>query len=516
IMESSLSTEILTLDRVAKELIGKGKQDMEWSEIESAWREKENLEKIAEYCLKDSELALELGEKLLPQIFEICKIVGQTPFDISRMSYSQLVEWLLIRKAFQRGEVVPRRPKHEEIQKRRMSPPYTGGYVLEPKEGIYSNIALFDFRSLYPSIIITHNISPETLDCTICEECKRGESRKNTDPDGKHYYCTIRTGFIPQTIRELVEERMEIKKRMKKLDKTSEEYKKLKIRQHVLKIMANSSYGYYGYPGSRWYSRVCAQSAASWGRFYIKKVIEMAKAKGYTVIYGDTDSLFVKMKSKKEALEFLKETNASLPGLIELDFQGIYKSGIFVSAKTGGGAKKRYALMDFEGNITIRGFERVRRDWSKIAKITQERVLEVVLKDESPEKAVKMVKDVIDKLKRHEVRKEDLVIYSQITKRIGEYEQIGPHVIAAQKAIKAGRKIEVGSVISYIITKGPGSISSRAEPVDTAKDYDEEYYIKHQVIPAALRILSGLGYTEKDLYGEQEKGQTSLKGFLQK
>jgi DNA polymerase elongation subunit (family B) len=515
IMDVSLSTEVLTLDRVAREITGKGKEKLSWSEIEKAWRSGKNIDKVAEYCLTDSRLALSISGSILPQIFELCRIVGQTPFDISRMSYSQLVEWLLIRRAFTSGEVIPKTPIYDEVQKRRMYPPYTGGFVLEPEEGIHSNIALFDFRSLYPSIIITHNISPETLDCMSCEKCRGGHIR-NQEPGGEHYYCTSREGFVPGMVKSLVNERNRVRDGMRNLRKESEKYKRLETRQHVLKIMANASYGYYGYPGSRWYSRVCAQSAASWGRFYIKKVIEKARKSKYNPIYGDTDSLFIKMKNKNEAGGFLEKVNRSLPGMIEMDFQGLYKSGIFVSTKTGTGAKKRYALLDYSGNMLIRGFEKVRRDWSEIAKDTQERVLSAVLKDRSQEKALKVVKRAISRLINRKVIKEDLVIYSQITRPLDKYEQIGPHVAAARKALQSGRKIGVGSVISYIITEGEGSISSRAEPSETEEAYDPEYYIKNQVIPAALRILSVFGLTEEDFLEEEETEQSSLIGFLGK
>jgi DNA polymerase elongation subunit (family B) len=515
IMDVSLSTEVLSLDRVAREITGKGKEKISWSEIEKSWRSGKNIERVAEYCLTDSRLALSISGSILPQIFELCRIVGQTPFDISRMSYSQLVEWLLIRRAFASGEIIPKTPVYDEIQKRRMYPPYTGGFVLEPEEGIHSNIALFDFHSLYPSIIVTHNISPETLDCMSCEKC-RGGHIKNQEPDGEHYYCTSTEGFIPGMVKSLVDERNKVRESMKNLRKEGERYRRLETRQHVLKIMANASYGYYGYPGSRWYSRVCAQSAASWGRFYIKKVIERARKSKYNPIYGDTDSLFIKMKNKVEATTFLDKVNKSLPGIIELDFQGLYRSGIFVSAKTGAGAKKRYALLDYSGNMLIRGFEKVRRDWSEIAKDTQERVLSAVLKDRSQEKALRIVKKAISRLISRKVMKEDLTIYSQITRPLDKYEQVGPHVAAARKAVQAGRKVGVGSVISYIITEGEGSISSRAEPSETAGEYDPEYYIKNQVIPAALRILSVFGLTEEDLLKEEDTEQSSLAGFLGK
>ena len=172
----------------------------------------------------------------------------------------------------------------------------------------------------------------------------------------------------------------------------------------------------------------------------------------------------------------------------------------------GGGERPPYA----------EAFEKVRRDWSRIAKDTQEGVLRAILKDRSPEKALKIVKKNIERLKKGEVGLDELVIYSQITKPLSQYEQVGPHVVAARKAQERGRIIRPGMSISLIITRGEGSISSRAEPYEDANDYDPEYYINNQVIPAALRVLSGLGYNEEDLLGHDGGSQASLSGFFAK
>jgi DNA polymerase I/DNA polymerase-2 len=508
ILSASLSTEVLTLDRVAKELIGAGKKTLKWKDIEHAWKIKD-LGIVTKYCLHDSELTLNLSKYLLPQIFELCKITSQTLFDASRMTYSQLVEWLLIKNAFKWGEIIPNRPKYDEVMRRRKATPYTGGYVHLPKKGIHDSIALFDFQSLYPTIIITYNISPETLECDCCR--KKGAHRV---PDEPHYYCSKHKGFIPNVIEGLLKSRIDIKKRMKGLKHKSILYKSLNNRQYALKVLANASYGYYSYAGSRWYSRVCAESITSWGRYYIKKVIGMAERSGYDVIYGDTDSLFIKVKSKKQANEFLENVNHSLPSIIELEFKNMYKSGIFVLGKTGIAAKKRYALIDYKGNIVIRGFEKVRRDWANIARETQEMVLEAVLKDHSPEKAINIVKERIKNLQKEKVKIDDLIIYSQITRPLSEYEQVGPHVSAARKAVERGKIIKEGYTIGYVITKGSGSISLRAEPAEDAKNYDPDYYIHHQVIPAAIRVLGCLGYTEEDII--KTKKQYDLRGFLKK
>ncbi|TRZ54188.1 hypothetical protein D4Q76_02930 [archaeon] len=191
--------------------------------------------------------------------------------------------------------------------------------------------------------------------------------------------------------------------------------------------------------------------------------------------------------------------------MIELDLQGIYKRGIFIPRGAAPGtAKKRYALIDGKGVLTIRGLEKVRKDWSAIAKDTQEKVLNFVLKDEDVGGAVKYVKSVILKIKQKKIPLRDFVIYEQLTKPLHEYKQIGPHVAVARKIMERGRPIGAGMVVIYAITKGKGSISERAEPIEDVKieQVDEEYYISNQVVPAALRILQVLRVTEKQLVGD--------------
>jgi DNA polymerase I/DNA polymerase-2 len=223
--------------------------------------------------------------------------------------------------------------------------------------------------------------------------------------------------------------------------------------------------------------------------------------------------MFVKTERDiKESVEmFLKKVNEILPGMLELDLQGFYKRGIFIPRGVGPGtAKKRYALIDDKKTLTIRGLETVRRDWCNLAKKVQRRVLELILSKKDVNGAVEYVQDVIRKLKQKKIPLKDLTIYEQLTKPLSEYKAIGPHVVAARKIKERGRPIGEGMIIMFVITKGKGSISQRAEPIEDAniKDIDEDYYIHHQIVPAALRILTVLGVNEEQLIGR------SLKSFL--
>ena len=221
------------------------------------------------------------------------------------------------------------------------------------------------------------------------------------------------------------------------------------------------------------------------------------------------------VKNKKnienEVKQFLKKINKKLPGIMELELQGIYTRGIFIPRGIGPGtAKKRYALIDEKGNLLIRGLETVRRDWCQLAKQTQRDVLTYVLGKRDVKGAVKYVQDVIQRLRQRKVELKHLTIYEQLTKPLEEYKAIGPHVVAAQKIKQRGRPIGSGMVIMFAITKGPGSISERAEPIEDIelKDIDTDYYTTHQIVPAALRVLQVLGVTKEELVG------LTLKRFL--
>jgi len=265
----------------------------------------------------------------------------------------------------------------------------------------------------------------------------------------------------------------------------------------------NSFYGYLAYARSRWYSRECGESVTAYGRKHIMETMERAEKAGFRVLYGDTDSVMLLYKNREDVLKFVKDVNASLPEKMELELEGFYPRGVFVSKKGGAGergAKKKYALLGEDNRIKIRGFELVRRDWSQIAKKTQLAVLEAILRDGSKEKAVKIVRDTLERVVRGDVKMEELTIVTQLKKDPrGGYEVKSPELSAANKAIERGMPMDTGSVVSYVITKKGKTISEKAELAEFAKDYDPDYYINNQILPAVMKILKELGYDEYSL-----------------
>jgi DNA polymerase I/DNA polymerase-2 len=497
ILAPMLQTEVLSLDAVSSEILGDEKIEMEYSDILSAWKEGRNLENLARYSLKDAELTYRLSLLLLPQICELTKIVGQSLFDVSRMMYSQLVEWYYTKRGKEMGRIIPNQPRFEEIQERQRES-YIGGYVKEPEAGLHENIAVIDFASLYPSIISTYNISTETLNCDCCKE----DGQKV--PDLPYWFCKRKRGFESTVINDLLLERQRVKEEMRRFSPGTVEFNLLNNRQMALKTIANASYGYYAFPASKWYSKECAESITSFGRYWIKNVMEEAKSSGFKPIYGDTDSAFLALdgKGKESLLSFLEEVNRKLPGIMRMELENFYTRGIFIPKEIGGGvAKKRYALIDEKGNLKIRGLEKVRRDWSNLSKETQEGILRLILEKKDVNSAIKLVKENIKKLKDLEVNLKDLVVYEQLSKPISEYKLISPHIGAAKKLLEKGISVGEGSVIGFVIERGKGSISERAQPIEFAnlKNVDTNYYINNQILPASLRILKVLGVKEEDL-----------------
>ena len=504
IVRRTLSLPHYTLEALAQKVLGIDKQPFAGNIFEAWDHGGEELDKMLVYALEDADATIGLANTYLPLQFEFARFIRSTLFDVSRMSTGQLVETLLLNRASLEDEVAPSRPRYGERAERHSQGAFKGAYVKEPVKGLHENLAIFDFRSLYPSIIITHNIGPSTIDCGCCTD-----SEAFTAPELGYKFCQKRRGLVPEALGDLFNNRVALKQKMKKIDKESKDYKRMDAEQNAMKLFLNSAYGYMGYMGARWYSRQCAEATTAIARSYIHDVIKQAEDFGFTVLYGDTDSLFVKVdgkavvdgkKVKEMSKEFLKKINAELPGMMSLELEGYYTRGVLVT-------KKRYAIIDEEGKIITKGLEVRRRDWSEIAKRTQRQVIKTILEGK-PESAFEIVQKVVRDLKGGEVPAEDLVIYTQLIKPIDEYKAEGPHVAAAKRAKAAGRPVDVGSVIGYIVTKPKArgaKISDRAIPVELYKGgYDPEYYVKNQVLPPTMRILEVFGYGEID-FGDQTK-----------
>jgi DNA polymerase I len=279
---------------------------------------------------------------------------------------------------------------------------------------------------------------------------------------------------------------------MKTLTPRTVEYQVLDARQKAVKILTNAAYGYAGWVGARWYLKPVAEAASAWGRSIILAASQMAQKAGIAVIYGDTDSLFIKYdKAKADQLQFDIRRELKL----DVEVGEIYTRVFFTEAK------KRYAGLRQDSSLDIVGLEVIRGDWAEVAKHVQEHVLEIILKEQSPKKALEYVRQVVFDLRRRRVPLEDLVIWKTLTKTPEEYAVKAPHVEAAKMLIDRGWRLTVGDKVGYVILSGKGSLYARVSPYVFAQkeQVDVEYYITNQVLPAAARILEYFEINQKEL-----------------
>ncbi len=498
------------LDSIAKKLLGEGKKEIDVSTLHRVWNsnDAEGIKEFCEYNLQDARLAYRLINIMMPHLNEFVKAIGLPVDDVCRMSFGQIVEWYLITHIDAFNEIIPNRPSRDEMKKRDLES-YEGAFVFQPEPGLYKDIMVFDFRSLYPTIITAHNICVSTITNTPDDAYVSPELEVN-DKKVQYYFTHKHEGFIPKMLKDVLMRRNRIKEIMAKDEKVDPV---LNARQYSLKIVANSFYGYFGFSGARWYSNHCAAAITAYGRDYIQKVIREAQKAGFRIIYSDTDSVFLALenKSRKDAMDFLKEINRGLPSLMELEFQDYYPRGLFVMKKgEEKGAKKKYALIDEDGTIKVTGFETIRGDWSILAKEVQGKVFEIILREQDVNKALAYVKDILKKIERKEIPLEKMVIQKQLKKDIHEYETVGPHVEVAKRLRERGELVGAGSVISFIVNEGKGMVRERAKPVDESESYDGEYYIHHQVIPVVARIFDVLGHDKQEFI---ERDQSTLGDF---
>src|SRR3989344_2860570 len=500
IFGKDLDVETYSLDAVSRLLLNHSKHKVELDKLSSIWdAEDGNLAEFCAYNLHDSFLAYKLCEKLLPDMIEFTSIVGLPTFDVIRMRFSKLVESYIMKRAMEFGVVAPNKPENTEIS-RRMDESIQGAFVYEPTPGLYKDVVVFDFRSLYPTIISAHNIGPEGLKCSCCAD--KPENR--VPGKDEYWFCSREKKFLPAILEQLIFRRSEIKKQIKEAKKQKEDVSRLEALSYAIKILANSFYGYLGFYAARWYSLESAASTTAYARNYIATTIAAAQKKGFKVVYADTDSCFLLLEGKTigEAMKFMEEINEKLPGQMELELEGHYPQGIFVGLKGGDqksvGAKKKYALLRKDGTLKITGFETVRRNWSPLSKEVQEKVLGLVLQEKVQE-ALKYVKSIVKELRSGEITIKKLILKTQITRELSSYSSYAPHVKVAQEMKERGEKVDAGTIVSFVIVKGKGLVRDRARISADVKEgaYDAEYYIDHQLIPAVSSILAVLGYSEE-------------------
>ncbi len=470
--------------------------EIDENELFRYWSDEELREELRRKVEMDTEGTLELGKDALEYIVQLSSLCGLPPDQVLAAAVGFRVDNHMIMEAHKLGELIPTRNEVPVV-------PYKGAIVLKPELGLHENVAVVDFSSMYPSLMVKYNISPDT----VLEKDEGVESF--VVPEVGWRFRKKPLGLYAVVLGNLLEERRRIKGQVARAQKGSSEYRLLKARERAVKIITNATYGYAGWAGSRWYSKRVAESAAALGRDTIRKAMLMAKGLGLRILYGDTDSLFVGYE-KGLVDRFVKGVEEELG--LEISVRRVYRRIMFTEAM------KKYAGLGEDGELDVVGMEAVRGDWSGLAREVQNRALRMVLEDSGPGRAVEYVAGLVRDLKSAGLPFSSFVIWKTLTKRPGDYDVHAPHVEAARKLVEQGWPVGSGDRVGYVIVKRPGRLFQKAEPWFRARaeDLDYDYYVENQILPVAGRALGVFGVTEQQILaanmgqGGLAKGPTVL------
>jgi len=502
-----MQSETLSLNEVSREFLGDTKKNFKFRH--SSKIKKEEWDSYFEYNLHDSVLTYGLFQKFWPDMLAFTRIMQEPVFSVTRNGMSNNVEDYIMHNLHKFNEIPEKKPIHEEIGLRIRRPKYEGAFVFEPIPGLYEDVCIFDFTSFWPSIIVTFNLSRSSF------SEKKQKDFLEVDASGKKFYFSKKPAFFPEMLKEIIEKRKQYKHELQQLGGKEDAVKK--ARSNAFKLLANASYGYQGFFGARYYCPEASAAATAISRDFIKQTIARINSRGYTVIYSDTDSICFKLNghSEKQTLDLLKELNKELPGIMELELEGFFSRGIWVTRRTGTiGAKKKYALVDRAGRLKIRGFETVRRDWCHLARELQNKIIRLVLEDGNEARALEYLKEVVKKVKARQISKEDIMIRTMLQKPIEEYKAISPHVIAARKMKEAGIPISGANLIEYFIAETREKkklVRERVKLPEEKGEYNIEYYLNRQILPATENIFQVFGIDIKEILSG--KKQTKLGDF---
>lgn len=552
LVRRAFSLKQYTQRAVSKELLNREKLDVPPLEMEEYWFDTgEKFRKFVDYARRDAELALELilNLRLLDKYIALAQVSGSLLQEIVDGGQTSMVETLLLREFGLRDRVLlPKPDDGVSAERYEMSSDLKGGEVLEPKKGLLENVLLLDYKSLYPTIMMAHNLCYSTV---VTGDTPDGATIK--PPSGGEFVPPdVYKGIVPSILEDLLNQRSLTKQRMRSTSDENE-YRVLDATQLAVKILLNSFYGYSGYARARLYNLTLANAVTSFGRSNILNTREIInntirkivlrsgaallldeagelsphdKVVELSVAYGDTDSVFVHCQSTMDlSLEEVSLVgnrlsdivSASLPDPMELEFESIAKRALLI-------AKKRYALWLFEprnsgweDKIKVKGMETVRRDWCELTSVTLNRVLELVLIEGNVDRAVEHVRKVVNNVRNLDPAKdseiiESLILTRTLTRKSESYKNKQPHLTVAEKLKeRTGVMPSIGTRIPFVITAGKGLFVDRAEDPDYVREHnipiDVDYYIKKQILPPVERILEVFGVKLSSLdFDSKQKG----------
>ncbi|EIM86884.1 uncharacterized protein STEHIDRAFT_79581, partial [Stereum hirsutum FP-91666 SS1] len=497
-----------TLNSVCAQFLGEQKEDVHHSVITELQNgTSESRRRLAVYCLKDAYLPQRLMDKLMCFVnyTEMARVTG-VPFNYL-LSRGQSIKVLsqLFRKANDEGYVVP------SLKGEGSDEQYEGATVIEPKKGYYdAPIATLDFSSLYPSIMMAHNLCYTTLlDKNTIDRLNLQKDIDYIQTPNNDFFIKShkRKGLLPTVLEDLIGARKRAKADLKN---ETDPFKRAVLdgRQLALKVSANSVYGFTGATIGKLPCLPISSSVTSYGRQMIEKTkseveAEYCVANGHShdakVIYGDTDSVMVKfgppdlekvMQLGSEAAEFVTQKFVKP---IKLEFEKVYFPYLLIS-------KKRYAGLywtrpDKYDKMDSKGIETVRRDNCRLVSTVIETCLHKMLIDRDVKGAEDYTKQVISDLLQNKVDMSQLVITKALAK--ADYAAKQAHVELAErmKQRDAGSAPALGDRVAYVIVKGikgAAAYEKSEDPIyvlENSIPIDTKYYLENQLSKPLMRIF---------------------------
>ncbi|XP_057374077.1 DNA polymerase delta catalytic subunit-like [Daphnia carinata] len=495
-----------TLNSVSYHFLCEQKEDVHHSIItELQEGNPQTRRRLAVYCLKDAYLPLRLLDKLmcLTNYMEMARVTGvPLSYLLTRGQQIKVVSQLL-RKTKEQGLLMP-------VHKAEAGEEFEGATVIEPIRGYYSQpIATLDFSSLYPSIMMAHNLCYTSL-VNPRDKGKLKEDEYIKTPAGFYFVkASVRKGLLPDILEALLAARKKAKKDLA-VETDPLRQKVLDGRQLALKISANSVYGFTGAQVGKLPCLEISQSVTAFGRNMIEKTREEVEAKfrvenGYAhdakVIYGDTDSVMVKfgvstvaeaMALGREAAEFV---SAKFIKPINLEFEKVYYPYLLIN-------KKRYAGLYWTkpekfDKMDCKGIETVRRDNCQLVANLINSCLQKILMERDPDGALEYAKQTISDLLCNKVDISLLVITKELTKTDKDYASKQAHVELAHKMRKrdAGTAPKLGDRVPYVIiaaAKNTPAYLKAEDPIfvlEHSVPIDAQYYLENQLSKPLVRIF---------------------------
>ena len=460
-----------SLNSVSKGLLGEEKIDygVELNDL--------TLYQTANYCQNDARLTYNLtgfNNDLLMNLLIVISRIARMPIDdISRMGVSQWIRSLLYYEHRQNGILIPRRQELDNRSSNVLNDAvikdkkFRGGLVVEPEEGIHFDVTVMDFASLYPSIIKVKNLSYETVRCSH-DACK-----KNTIPQTNHWVCTKKNGLTSVLIGSLRDLRVNYYKNMAKKDTLTVEEKQLfTVVSQALKVILNASYGVMGAEIFPLYFLPAAEATTATGRHIILDTIDKCKESGIGVLYGDTDSLFVKKPTPKQIEDII--TKAKMDHNVELEIEKEYRYVVL------SGRKKNYLGVTKNGKVDVKGLTGKKSHTPPFIKTLFYELLDILSEIKTAEEFKRAKNKISDKISEcarkvqaKEIPLQDLAFNVMISKAPRDYTKTIPQHIRAAKQLESIREIKKGDIISYVkILNKPGVRPiemARKSEIDTSK-----------------------------------------------